>query len=83
MTAMHGAGSWNPVVISKSSEGFFANMQALGDISSNRSTPDQLKDHPITTIERQRFLNRIREWNDTADGEDFWLAQLGDNDPTG
>lgn len=82
MTAVHGEGEWNPVVISKSSEGIFAIMQGLADISLDRSDPDQFKAHPITAPERQKFLNQIKQWNDTEDAEDFWLAQLGDEEST-
>jgi hypothetical protein len=81
MTAVHGDGEWNPVVISKSSEGLFAIMQGLADISLDRSDPDHLKAHPIAALERQKFLNQVKQWTDTEDAEDFWLAQLGDNEP--
>ena len=75
LTAVHGQGSWDPVLIADSLEGFAAILAILHKTSRGRTDPVKLEKKPIPEIEKLEVLNAILKYNPDADIE-YWEMYL-------
>jgi hypothetical protein len=77
-TAMHGVGTWEPVQIADSFEGFVGGLEAVASIAAQREHPVHpvgLEEHPLPEAERTRVLGRVRDLNPRSDSQ-FWEEWL-------
>ena len=74
-TAAHGEGSWEPVQVADSFDGFVDGLQAIAAISAGREHPVGLEENPLPDDERRAVLGRIRDRNPGSDPE-FWESWL-------
>lgn len=77
LTAMHGAGSWEPETIALSLEDFATALRAFKEISGRREYPVALEGNPLSPEERERALQRIAGANGDEIDMGFWEAMLG------
>ena len=75
-TAAHGTGSWSPVCLAESIEGFCAILEKLRRLARNRSNPVDLEANPITEKEMDGFLGDVAKSNPQAEVEVWrsWMA---------
>lgn len=78
LSAAHGEGKWEPLVISASLDNFANTIFILNTVSKNRTQPADLEKNPITNKERRDVLKRIEQQNPEAEIE-YWESFL-DND---
>ncbi|HEY6969267.1 MAG TPA: hypothetical protein VJA94_08685 [Candidatus Angelobacter sp.] len=76
MTAMQGEGSWEPRPIAKSLEAFATTLRAIRQISVGRENPVAVDENPLSTDERERTLQVIRDSNNGEVEMDFWEVML-------
>ena len=74
-TAMHGAGSWNPILISSSIESFAKALEMISELGKGRETPVELERNPLPSGERDEALKEIQRENPEAD-MGFWREWL-------
>lgn len=77
LTAMHGVGSWDPVCIATSLDGFGLALKEVQRLALNREDPVSLESNPIPPSELALALARIEAANPGADIL-FWKLQLQD-----
>jgi hypothetical protein len=71
LTAMHGEGEWDPIIISASLDSFGQILKELKMLSVNRTTPVDLERKPITEKERGQFIKNIKRNNSDIEFE-YW-----------
>lgn len=74
-TAMHGEGSWTPILIADTIEGFAKALESVATIATDRATPVRLERNPLSTTERNETLAEIQKNNPAADIS-FWQVLL-------
>ena len=67
MTAVHGEGVWEPIIIADSVDTFRRIIQNLKQLSINRETPVEIEKKPIRKEESEQFLSQTRAANPKAD----------------
>lgn len=67
LSAEHGEGDWQPLVIADSLEKFKNILSNLDNISKDRTNPVELENNPIADKEKQYILTQIEEQNPNAD----------------
>ncbi len=75
LTAMHGAGTWDPTCIAASLDAFGAALKEVRRLSKGRENPVNLEKHPLSPTERSEALERIEAANPGVDMQ-FWESQL-------
>jgi hypothetical protein len=78
LTAMHGAGSWEPETISLSLQDFATALRAFQEVSVGRESPVALERNPLSPEERESALQRIAGAHGDEIGMAFWEALLED-----
>ncbi len=74
-TAAHDTGSWSPVCLAESIEGFCAIVEKLRKLARNRSNPVELEANPLGEKEVDRFLSDVAKSNPQADFE-VWRSWM-------
>lgn len=74
-TAVHGEGSWEPVKIATSFSNFEKALSYMIELSKDRENPVNLENNPISEMEKESVLKRIRSDNEGLCA-DFWLDWL-------
>ena len=77
LTAMHGAGSWDPVCIATSLDGFDLALKEVQRLAFNRENPVSLGSNPIPPSELALALAKIEAANPSVDIL-FWKLKLQD-----
>ena len=75
-TAMHGTGSWNPILIASSIESFAKALEIISMRGKGRENPVELESNPLPSGERADALREIQRENPNAD-MGFWQDWLG------
>ena len=70
-TAIHGEGEWSPELIASSFQHFVEILQRLQELARGRATPAEIKQHPLSSQERQAFIDFIRRRSPDTDLS-FW-----------
>jgi hypothetical protein len=78
LTAMHGAGSWEPETISLSLQDFATALRAFQEVSVGRESPVALERNPLSSEERARALQRIAGAQGDEIDMGFWELLLGE-----
>ena len=78
-TAMHGAGAWEPELISKSFLGFMEIVNRLETLSTGREHPVALESKPMTQKEYDEFLQFARKEGELASTV-FWALIAADEE---
>ncbi|HEX6426833.1 MAG TPA: hypothetical protein VF008_04070 [Niastella sp.] len=78
LSAAHGVGRWEPLVIAESLDSFANIIFILTTISKDRTQPADLDKNPITDMERQEALKQIEQQNPGAEIE-YWESFFDDN----
>lgn len=74
-TAIHGTGSWEPVMIATSLESFEEALKIIEKLARGRETPVNLEHNPISPEEREEALSSIRQITQVSEIE-FWELLL-------
>lgn len=77
LTAMHGEGEWEPIIISNSLDMFKEILIELKKISLKRTSPNELEKNPITEKEHKQFIQNIKKTNSDVEIE-YWENLLSD-----
>jgi hypothetical protein len=78
-TAIHGAGSWDPICIADSFDDYENIIQELNHIAFKRDNPVALKNNPISISIKEKFLNLIAKHNLNSDHL-YWKLKIGGGD---
>lgn len=74
-TAAHGTGTWSPILIASSYNGFVNALREIDLIGENRRNPVQLEQNFIPDAEQASLLDRVAELTGRASLE-FWESWL-------
>lgn len=74
-TAMHGTGSWYPILIADSIEGFVKALAVVSELAEGRANPVELERNPLPSDKREEAIEDIRKNNPRADMS-FWQGWL-------
>lgn len=77
LTAMHGEGEWDPMIISDSLDSFGQILKELKMLSVNRTTPVDFEKKPITEKERGQFIQNIKRSNSDIEFE-YWANLISE-----
>ena len=77
-TAMHGTGSWNPILIARSIR-FSEALGIIAVLSEGRDNPEELRRNPLPITERDEAIQKIRELDPNID-IGFWERWLAPYD---
>lgn len=72
-TAMHGQGSWEPVIIADTYQALLNIMGEFSKLSKNRENPKQLENSPVTQEEYDNFISYVRN---SAQISDIYFWEL-------
>ena len=78
-TAVHGMGSWEPILIAGSIGGFAEALRAIAVLSEGRGNPEELKANALPSKERDEAIRKIRELDPSIDIS-FWEQWLAPYD---
>jgi hypothetical protein len=67
VTATHGEGTWEPLMIADSLQDFKMILVILNDVSSNRSNPVDIEKNPLNKKDRRTALSKIKTQNRHTD----------------
>lgn len=67
MSAAHGMGSWEPFIIARTLKNFRSIISGLQSLSIGRTNPSDYQKNPLTTEEKEQFLEMIRELDPEKD----------------
>lgn len=78
-TAMHGEGSWEPVLIAESFSNFVLALEQIQALSKGRKNPVALEKNPLPKAEATAAIARIKQDNSNAEPDfwESWLTELG------
>ena len=65
-TAMHGTGSWNPILIASSIESFAKVLELISVLGEGRENPVELESNPLPSEARDEALKEIQRANPNA-----------------
>ena len=71
LTAMHGIGYWNEQEVAESFNGFVKVLELVDKISKDRNTSVLLEQNPLSSKEKRKILEEIREILPNT-STDFW-----------
>jgi hypothetical protein len=77
LTAMHGVGSWDPICVASSLEGFRVALHEIRELSRGRENPVLLGRNPLPASEQSAALKRIGAANPGVDLF-YWKLQMQD-----
>lgn len=76
-TAIHGVGSWEPVMIATKLQNFVETLKIIEEIAKGRETPVLLERNPISSDQKEKVLTKIRNTTQINEVE-FWELLLGE-----
>lgn len=77
-TAYHGEGAWHPSMIAASADNFVSCLTEFERIASGRENPVQLNKNPVTEVEREAFLKRVKALSPSAPLDMYYWDALLD-----
>jgi hypothetical protein len=75
LTAMHGEGTWEPIVIADRLTNLDEIIKLLKVVSYRRTTGDEMHVNPISGVELETILDKIKTMNKKSEME-YWEAFL-------
>lgn len=75
LTAAHGDGEWEAILIADTLDSFVDIISDLKKISVNRTTPVDLEENPISDKERKQFIMKVEKNNPESD-IGYWVGFL-------
>lgn len=76
LTALHGEGKWEPMPVAISLNAFAQLFSEFARIAKGRSTPVELDHNPLSEAERDAFLRRVDQSNESQFESRFWAVML-------
>ncbi len=67
MSAAHGEGTWEPVIIADTLNNFQTIIRNLSSLAKNRTNPYDIEKSTISKVERKKFIAEIKNQNKHSD----------------